>query len=85
MRGVVSAGMVWALEELRLTSAFDVVYGSSAGALNAEMEGLVAQRDAWIAEELARRAATDGADDFDIVVTGAIRSQAAEAGIEYRE
>ena len=35
MRGVVSAGMVCALEELGLTSAFDAVYGSSAGALNA--------------------------------------------------
>jgi predicted patatin/cPLA2 family phospholipase len=34
MRGVVSAGMVSALEELGLARAFDVVYGSSAGALN---------------------------------------------------
>jgi predicted patatin/cPLA2 family phospholipase len=34
MRGVVSAGMVSALEELGLAGAFDVVYGSSAGALN---------------------------------------------------
>jgi predicted patatin/cPLA2 family phospholipase len=34
MRGVVSAGMVSALEELGLTAAFDAVYGSSAGALN---------------------------------------------------
>jgi predicted patatin/cPLA2 family phospholipase len=34
MRGVVSAGMVTALEELGLTTAFDAVYGSSAGALN---------------------------------------------------
>lgn len=34
MRGVVSAGMVAALEELGLTSAFDAVYGSSAGAIN---------------------------------------------------
>ena len=35
MRGVVSAGMVSALEDLGLTDAFDAVYGSSAGALNA--------------------------------------------------
>jgi predicted patatin/cPLA2 family phospholipase len=35
MRGVVSAGMVSALEALGLTRAFDAVYGSSAGALNA--------------------------------------------------
>lgn len=35
MRGVVSAGMVSALEDLGLTNAFDAVYGSSAGAINA--------------------------------------------------
>ena len=35
MRAVVSAGMVWALEHLGLTHAFDAVYGSSAGAINA--------------------------------------------------
>jgi predicted patatin/cPLA2 family phospholipase len=35
MRGVISAGMVSALEDLGLTSAFDAVYGSSAGAINA--------------------------------------------------
>lgn len=35
MRGVVSAGMVSALEELGMTHAFDAVYGSSAGAINA--------------------------------------------------
>jgi predicted patatin/cPLA2 family phospholipase len=35
MRGVVSAGMVSALEALGLTHAFDAVYGSSAGAINA--------------------------------------------------
>ena len=34
MRGVVSAGMVAALERLGLTRAFDAVYGSSAGAIN---------------------------------------------------
>ena len=35
MRGVISAGMVSALEELGFTDAFDAVYGSSAGAINA--------------------------------------------------
>ena len=35
MRGVVSAGMVWGLEDLGLTAAFDAVFGSSAGAINA--------------------------------------------------
>jgi predicted patatin/cPLA2 family phospholipase len=35
MRGVVSAGMVWALEDLGYTQAFDAIYGSSAGAVNA--------------------------------------------------
>jgi predicted patatin/cPLA2 family phospholipase len=34
MRGVISAGMVWALEHLGFTHAFDAVYGSSAGAIN---------------------------------------------------
>jgi predicted patatin/cPLA2 family phospholipase len=35
MRGVISAGMVWALEDLGLVDAFDAIYGSSAGAINA--------------------------------------------------
>lgn len=35
MRGVVSAGMVSALEALGFSNAFDAVYGSSAGAINA--------------------------------------------------
>jgi predicted patatin/cPLA2 family phospholipase len=35
MRGVVSAGMVSALEELGYLPAFDAIYGSSAGAINA--------------------------------------------------
>ena len=35
MRGVVSAGMTAALERLGLTRCFDLVVGSSAGALNA--------------------------------------------------
>jgi predicted patatin/cPLA2 family phospholipase len=35
MRGVISAGMVSALEDLHMTHAFDAVYGASAGSLNA--------------------------------------------------
>jgi predicted patatin/cPLA2 family phospholipase len=35
MRGVISAGMVDALQELGYTNTFDAVYGSSAGAINA--------------------------------------------------
>lgn len=35
MRGVISAGMVWALEDLGFVAAFDAVYGSSAGSINA--------------------------------------------------
>jgi predicted patatin/cPLA2 family phospholipase len=35
MRGVISAGMVSALEALGFADVFDVVYGSSAGAINA--------------------------------------------------
>lgn len=35
MRGVVSAGMVGALEQLGLLNSFDVVYGASAGAISA--------------------------------------------------
>ena len=34
MRGVVSAGMAAALERLGLTASFDLVVGSSAGAIN---------------------------------------------------
>ncbi len=34
MRGVVSAGMLKALEHLRLLDTFDAIYGSSAGAIN---------------------------------------------------
>lgn len=35
MRGVISAGMLSALEELGMDGVFDAVYGSSAGAINA--------------------------------------------------
>jgi predicted patatin/cPLA2 family phospholipase len=47
MRGVVSAGMVAALERLGMSSAFDLVVGSSAGAINgAALLSGVAQRAA---------------------------------------
>ena len=35
MRGVIAGGMLTALEDLGLSSAFDAVYGSSAGAIGA--------------------------------------------------
>ena len=35
MRGVISAGMVSALEDLHMVDAFDAVYGASAGSINA--------------------------------------------------
>jgi predicted patatin/cPLA2 family phospholipase len=35
MRGIVSGGMLVALEHLRLTNVFDRIYGASAGAINA--------------------------------------------------
>ncbi len=46
MRGVVSGAMLMALRDLGLAHAFDAVYGSSAGAINAayfltgQVEGL---------------------------------------------
>jgi hypothetical protein len=55
-------------------------------ALNEAMVDLVAERDAWIASELARRVAEGGeADGFDLEVSRTIRAQAAEAGITYRD
>lgn len=55
------------------------------GQLNAQMAALVSQRDAWLSEELARRAAeTGGADAFDLEVKSVIRSKAAERGIAYK-
>jgi hypothetical protein len=56
------------------------------GALNDEMIELVTQRDAWIAEELARQEAEGGeVDAFDLDVARTVRAQASEAGIDYRE
>ncbi len=54
-------------------------------ALNAQMAELVAQRDAWLADEMKRRAeAGEGADAFDLEVRKVIRSEAAERGIAYK-
>ncbi len=59
---------------------------SQRAALNTEMSDLVAQRNAWVAEENARLAAESGPiDAFDQEVARTVRAQAAEAGIEYRE
>ena len=55
------------------------------GLLNNEMAGLVDERDAWIAEELERRADDAEADGFDLQVSRTIRAQAADAGIAYRD
>lgn len=54
-------------------------------ALNAQMADLVAQRDAWLADELARRESETGADAFDLEVKAVIRAEAAERGITYKE
>lgn len=55
-------------------------------ALNAQMRDLVATRDAWLEEELERRAAEEGeADGFDLEVSRTIRAQAADKGIAYRD
>ncbi|HXT68917.1 MAG TPA: patatin-like phospholipase family protein [Vicinamibacterales bacterium] len=57
MRGVVSAGMVSALEDLGLVRAFDAVYGSSAGAINAAyfLAGQAAFGTAIYAEDINNR------------------------------
>jgi len=60
MRGTVSAGMALALHELGLTSAFDAVYGSSAGALtgawlvSSRPQGLLGWADQSYAKTLIR-------------------------------
>ena len=58
MRGVVSAGMLVALEELGYRDAFDVVYGSSAGSLNA---AYFIAGQAWFGLPLYMDQAADGA------------------------
>ena len=61
MRGTVSAGMALALHELGLVTAFDAVYGSSAGAisgawlLSSTPEGLRGWADPRYAKALIRR------------------------------
>jgi predicted patatin/cPLA2 family phospholipase len=58
MRGTISAGMAYGLHEMGLTSAFDAVYGSSAGAINgawllsANPEGLRGWTDPAFAQAL---------------------------------
>ncbi|GGK56331.1 patatin-like phospholipase family protein [Nocardia camponoti] len=59
-RGVYSSGMVHALEELGLTSIFDAVYGTSAGAINGAWllsgRASTGMRAAWTDPEIMRRA-----------------------------
>lgn len=61
MRGSVSAGMAFALQELGLLNAFDAVYGASAGAISAAWllssrpQGLRGLADARFAKAVVRR------------------------------
>ena len=61
MRGVISAGMALALDELGLVPAFDAVYGASAGAitgawlLSSRPEGLLGWTETAYAKMLIRR------------------------------
>ncbi len=55
------------------------------GAINAQMAELIEQRDAWLAEDMARRAESAEADSFDLIVNDTIRSRAADKGIVYRD
>jgi predicted acylesterase/phospholipase RssA len=62
MRGVISAGMALTLDELGLVSAFDAVYGASAGAITgawllSRPEGLRGWVEPAYAKTLIRRAA----------------------------
>ena len=62
MRGVISAGMALALDELGLVPAFDAVYGASAGAITgawllSRPEGLLGWAEPAYAKTLIRRTA----------------------------
>ena len=62
MRGVISAGMALALDELGLVPAFDAVYGASAGAITgawllSRPEGLLGWAEPAYARTLIRRSA----------------------------
>jgi predicted patatin/cPLA2 family phospholipase len=62
MRGVISAGMALALDELGLVPAFDAVYGASAGAITgawllSRPEGLLGWTEPAYAKTLIRRSA----------------------------
>lgn len=62
MRGVVSAGMTAALEQLGLLNAFDAVYGSSAGAINGAY--FIAGRAALCTSSYYEEMTTRGFIDF---------------------
>jgi hypothetical protein len=51
--------------------------------IQAKIDGLAVERDAYIAKETSRRAAEGGDAGFDAKVREAVRSQAAGAGITY--
>jgi hypothetical protein len=51
--------------------------------LNAEMEGLVKKRSAFLEEEKKRQAASGPADSFDAQVKSMIKQQASAKGIRY--
>ena len=62
MRGVISAGMALALDELGLVPAFDAVYGASAGAITgawllSRPEGLLGWAEPAYVKTLIRRTA----------------------------
>ena len=62
MRGIISAGMALALDELGLVPAFDAVYGASAGAITgawllSRPEGLLGWAEPAYARTLIRRSA----------------------------
>ena len=51
--------------------------------IQAEIDAISKQRDAWVADENARRAASGEGDGFDVKVLESVREQAASAGIAY--
>jgi hypothetical protein len=51
--------------------------------IQARIDHLSSERDAYVAQENARRATSGKGDGFDAVVLGAVREQAASAGITY--
>lgn len=53
--------------------------------LNAEMSGLVKERDAWIEDETKRREEAGEGDSFDARVSEVVRSQGEAKGIIYKD